>query len=281
MVTRSRLAVSLAVACVCVLAGASSGSATSPSVAGTIVDATFASAAGQLSYDVYLPPGYASSGRRYPVIYFLHGLPATPSSYRAFVYIPAALESADEQAIVVAPQGASVADSDPEYLDKGTGRDWDTAIAEQLPDLIDASYRTIPNRTGRAIVGVSAGGYGAMLLGLHHLARFSAIESWSGYFHPTDPTGTMAIPSLPWQDGHTFVPSLRQALAVHPTLIGFYVGQADRRFLHENITFARELSRANVPFRFRIYAGGHQQSLWTAQAQTWLTLALQQLAPPQ
>jgi S-formylglutathione hydrolase FrmB len=246
------------------------------------VDATFASAAGQLSYDVYLPPGYSNSGKRYPVIYYLHGLPATPSSYRAFGYVPAAIESANEQAIVVAPQGASAADSDPEYLDKGSGQNWDTAIAQQLPDLIDSSYRTIPDRTGRAIIGVSAGGYGAMLLGLHHLARFSVIESWSGYFHPTDPSGTTAIPSLPWESGHTFVPSLRRALAVHPTLIGFYVGQADRLFVAENVTLARELSRANVPFRFRIYpAAGHQQSLWTSQAPTWLTLALNQLAPPQ
>ena len=47
--------------------------------------------------------------------------------------------------------------------------------------------------SGRAIAGVSAGGYGAAVTGLNHLDRFSVIESWSGYFHPTDPTGTRAL----------------------------------------------------------------------------------------
>ncbi|MHB8696282.1 MAG: alpha/beta hydrolase [Solirubrobacteraceae bacterium] len=263
------------------LAALAAPAAASPSIAGTIIEQSFASAAGQLFYDVYLPPGYSSSSRRYPVIYYLHGLPATPLAYRSFAYVPAAIEQAGLQAIVVAPQGASAADSDPEYLNKGAGKDWDTAIAVQLPEQIDAAYRTITDRTGRAIVGVSAGGYGAMLLGLQHLARFSVIESWSGYFHPTNPQGTAAIPSTAWESAHTFVPSLRRALAVHPALIGFYVGASDGRFRPENVEFARELSHAHVPFRFRMYPGGHQQALWTAQAQSWLTLALHQLGAPQ
>jgi Putative esterase len=181
---------------------------------------------------------------------------------------------------IVAPQAATATDTDPEYLNKGVGQDWDTAIATQLPDRIDADFRTIPDRAGRAIVGASAGGYGAMLLGLHHLARFSVIESWSGYFHPTDPTGTKSIASSPWQNAHSFVHSLRRALVVHPTLIAFYVGDADTLFRAENVEYARELSRARVPFRFRIVPGGHQQSLWAAQAPDWLTLALARLEQP-
>ena len=46
---------------------------------------------------------------------------------------------------------------------------------------------------GRALVGLSAGGYGAVMLALHHLAAFSVVESWSGYFHPTDPAGQHAL----------------------------------------------------------------------------------------
>ena len=277
-----RFAATKALACACVSLGLAVPTGPAPpSLAGTVVQQSFASAAGRLSYDVYLPPGYPTSGRRYPVIYYLHGLPATPLSYRSFGYVPAAIESAGIEAIVVAPQGATASDSDPEYLNNGAGRNWDSAIAVQLPDQIDAEYRTIPNWTGRAIIGVSAGGYGAMLLGLHHLARFAAIESWSGYFHPTDPTGTTALESTPWESAHTFVPSIRRALAVHPTLIAFYIGAADSLFRPENVEFARELSRAHVPFRFRIYPGGHQQALWTAQAPAWLALALNRMAPPQ
>ncbi len=50
------------------------------------------------------------------------------------------------------------------------------------------SYRDTSTRTSarsvtappRGILGVSAGGYGAALAGLHHLATFSVVESWSG-----------------------------------------------------------------------------------------------------
>jgi len=254
--------------------------AATPLLAGSVVEGSFSSAAGRLSYDVYLPPGYSASTLRYPVAYYLHGLPAGSTAYGRFVYVAKALESAGLTAIVVAPQGATQADPDPEYLDHGSGEDWETAIAVQLPAIIDATYRTIATRAGRGIVGVSAGGYGAMLLGLHHLGRFAAIESWSGYFHPTDPTGTRSISARPWLSAHAFVSSLPRAFKVHPTFIGFYVGAQDGLFRPENVELARQLSQAKVPFVFRMYPGGHDQTLWTAQAPDWLAMLLEHLAAP-
>jgi S-formylglutathione hydrolase FrmB len=246
----------------------------------TIETNSFASAAGTLQFDVYLPPDYESSGLRYPVIYYLHGLPAGPLAFHTASYVAKAAATAGLQAIIVAPQGATATHSDPEYLDAGPGDDWETAIAVQLPRVVDSLYRTIPDRTGRAIVGVSAGGYGAMLLGLHHLGLYSAIESWSGYFHPTDPTGTVTIDSRPWLSAHSFVGSLERAFVVHPTFVGFYVGSQDNLFRPENIEFARQLSRAKVPFMFRMYPGGHQQHLWSTEAPLWLTMLTEQLAQP-
>jgi S-formylglutathione hydrolase FrmB len=259
--------------------GLAQAGAARTSPAGQVVEGSFDSAAGTLAYDVYLPPGYDTSSLHYPVIYYLHGLPAGPAAYRTFTYVPSALEAAGLHAIVVAPQGAAPGDTDPEYLDQGLGEDWETAIATQLPKVVDSTYRTIPTRLGRALVGVSAGGYGAMMLGLHHLGLFSAVESWSGYFHPTDPTGTRSISSRTWLSAHAFVSSLNRAFAVHPTFLGFYVGSQDGLFRPENVQFARELSRAKVPFVFRMYTAGHTQSLWTQQAAGWLTLLLSHLAP--
>jgi len=143
--------------------------------------------------EVYLPPAYATSGRRYPVVYFLHGLPASPSAYRGLGFLRRALARSGHQGILVTVQGARESEEDSEYLDSGPGDNWETAIAGELPRFVDAHFRTIARRRGRAIVGLSAGGYGAMLIGLHHLDRFAAIESWSGYFRPTNPSGTAVI----------------------------------------------------------------------------------------
>jgi len=234
---------------------------------------------------VYLPPDYARTTARYPVIYYLHGLPATSTSYLDTEYLRAAMAGLGRDAIVVAVQGARDGDPDMEYLDSGPGENWETAVASEVPRVIDSRFRTIGGRRGRAIVGVSAGGYGAMLVGLHHLGTFSVIESWSGYFHPTDVTGTVGLDlGSPAKNAHasahTFVSTLRQTFAREKTFLAFYVGSGDMRFRPENELLDRELTAAKVPHYFRVYPGAHVQSLWTQHASAWLGLALDHLAPP-
>jgi S-formylglutathione hydrolase FrmB len=228
---------------------------------------------------VVLPPGYDTSGKRYPVVYFLHGLPANALAYRGNSWLIGALEQAGP-AILVIPQGARGDDDDPEYLNWGAGRGWETYVAEELPHYIDDHFRTIGSRDGRAIIGISAGGYGATILGLHHLGSFSVIESWSGYFHPTDPTGTVALPRGPSANAHTFVQQAKTDERHRETFLAFYVGRGDGRFRTENVTFDRELRAARVPHLFDVYPGAHQTSLWQAHAVTWLEMALRHLTAP-
>jgi len=238
---------------------------------------------GELRFAIYLPASYGATGRRYPVIYFLHGLPASAYAYRTSGFLSQALEAAGREAIVVAPQGARPGDTDPEYLNWGPGRGWATAIASELPRYVDVHYRTIATRAGRALVGLSAGGYGAVNLALHHLESFSVVESWSGYFHPTDPSGTHALSlgsaaAATAASAHTLVPELRLAFERRPTFFAFYVGSGDARFRAENERLDAELRAAHVPHVFRIYPGAHEQSVWRRHASAWLSLALDHLA---
>jgi len=239
---------------------------------------------GRLRLGIYLPTGYSSTTERYPVVYFLHGLPAAPTSFRGADFLARALEASGRKAIIVAPQGARDNDSDPEYLDWGTGRNWETAITRDIVGYVDSHFRTISTRSGRALVGLSAGGYGAVILALHHLGAFSVVESWSGYFHPTDPAGVHALDLGSAQananaSAHAFVRTLRSAFARRPTFFAFYVGRGDDRFRDENEQFHRELTAARVPHVFRIYAGGHDQNVWTSHARVWLAFAVDHLAP--
>jgi S-formylglutathione hydrolase FrmB len=240
---------------------------------------------GKLELAVYLPRDYDGGRRRYPVVYFLHGLPAAASSYRGADFLARALLASGREAIIVAPQGARDNDSDPEYLDWGPGRNWETAITRDVVGFVDSHYRTIRSREGRAIVGLSAGGYGAVILALHHLEAFSVVESWSGYFHPTDPAGRRALDlgsasANANANAHAFVGNLRRGFARRPTFFAFYVGRGDSRFRAENRLFDRELTAARVPHLFRLYAGGHEQAVWTAHAKAWLAVAVDHLARP-
>jgi enterochelin esterase-like enzyme len=234
---------------------------------------------GRMHALVFLPAGYQTGTTRYPVVYFLHGLPAVSTTYAGNKWLAAELAEVGKPAILVEPQGARDSDSDAEYLNWGPGRNWETYVSHDLVDYIDAHFRTIASRQGRALVGLSAGGYGAVILGVHHLDRFSAIESWSGYFHPTDPTGTVALDRGSDADAHAQIASLKQAETRLPTYLAFYVGSSDSRFRVENAEFNRELNAAHVPHQFTVYPGGHATSLWEAHGEVWLADALRHLAP--
>jgi len=145
---------------------------------------------GTLHYSIALPPGYDTSGERYPVIYVLHGLPSSDQAYKGITGYADSLASTGHPAIVVGAQGARPGDTDPEWHNWGPGRDWETATESELVALIDDHSRTIPERSARGIIGISAGGYGAALIAIHHPETYQVIESWSGYFVLTDPDGT-------------------------------------------------------------------------------------------
>ena len=239
---------------------------------------------GTLHFEVYLPNGYDQTTERYPVVYVLHGLPSSSSAYRTLGFVERALDAAGSPAILVAPQGSRTGETDPEYLDRGPRDRWETAIATELVRRVDAGFRTIPSRSGRALIGISAGGYGAMHLGLGHLDAFSVVESWSGYFHPTDPTGTAALDlgsdrANAAANVHVQLAAASRLLRSHHTFIAFYVGAADQRFDADNALLNQELTRHGVAHVFRIYPGGHDQSLWQRYATAWLRLALAHLAP--
>ena len=248
-------------------------------------DTRFASAAiaGQLHFQVYLPAGYDSEARRYPVLYVLHGLPSAASAYTSLEFVERALDTVGQPAILVVPQGARTGESDPEYVDHGPGDEWATAIATELPRIVDARFRTIRSRAGRALIGISAGGYGAMQLGLHHLGEFSVIESWSGYFHATDPTGSKPLDlgsaaRNSQADVHQALPAVRKELLARRTFVAFYVGRGDRLFYAENELLNQQLSEDGVAHVFRAYPGGHDEALWQRYAAAWLGLALVHLA---
>jgi len=233
----------------------------------------------RLHFVVYPPAGYATGALRYPVIYFFHGLPANPTSYLHLGWVAQALGQLRRQAILVVPQATRVEDGDPEYHNWGPGDDWETALAVELPAWMDAHYRTIGTRKGRAVAGFSAGGYGATMIGLHHPTTFSVIQSWSGYFRPTDPTGrkTLDVGSAAanaYASVEKLVPSLAEQFRRYPTSFAFYVGRDDPTFVPDNTSLNAALTVAGVPHLFRLYPGSHTTTLWMEHAPAWLGSAL-------
>jgi enterochelin esterase-like enzyme len=255
----------------------------------TIEDGSFHSTAvnGTLHYSIALPPGYASSGKRYPVVYFLHGLPANDQAYEGIAGYADSLAATGHAAIVVGAQGARAGDTDPEWHDWGPGRNWETATESELVSWIDGHYRTLARRSARAIVGMSAGGYGATLIAIHHPDTYQVIESWSGYFVLTTAEGKPKDLGSPEANAnasaHASVPELQRKFGPYPqTFFGFYIGEQDPYpgFVEDNQRLDQELNAAGIPHVFQLYQGGHDQAFWSQHQDQWLAGAVERLDPP-
>lgn len=141
---------------------------------------------------VYLPPSYAATpNRRYPVVYFLHGYAARAETYWKSLSVPEAADSAisngaSREMILVLPDAYTVY-SGSMFSNSPTTGDWEAFIAEDLVAYIDGHYRTIADRSARALAGHSMGGYGTMRIGMKHPEAFSALYAMSSCCLMNDP----------------------------------------------------------------------------------------------
>jgi S-formylglutathione hydrolase FrmB len=126
---------------------------------------------------VILPAGYESSRQRYPVLYLLHGFSGDYTKWSNHGVEKAAEPFA---LIVVLADGANSWYVNWAVSERGWKNRWEDAIVKDLIAHVDGSYRTIAARPGRAINGLSMGGYGAITLGLRHPDLFCSIASTSG-----------------------------------------------------------------------------------------------------
>jgi putative tributyrin esterase len=129
---------------------------------------------------IYLPPGYASGTEIYPVVYLLHGSgenagdPITQGGVRKTMDRLVATDP-DNAAIVVMPDS-----NDAQWYDGFDGKIRnETYLAGHVVPYVDRHFRTIASRRGRAITGVSNGGYGAILLAEKHPDLFVAAGGMS------------------------------------------------------------------------------------------------------
>lgn len=157
---------------------------------------------------IYTPPGYENNGEiSYPVVYLLHGLPFSEKfltdrgtwdewidpnglfkEYPEFPeegfreWIDGLIASgAMEPMIIVMPNADSEAGYRFSfYTNSILNGNFEDYIVNDLVNYIDNRYNTIPEASGRAIIGYSQGGYAAFKLGMKHPDVFGAVASHSG-----------------------------------------------------------------------------------------------------
>src|SRR5712692_172894 len=132
-----------------------------------------------LKFAIQFPPSYEHDAkRRYPVLYFLHGMNGTERDFENRKVAGAISKMREEgkigEFIIVAPAGENSF-----YLNAKNGAQYEDAIIKDLIPYVEKTYRAIGTPGGRAIQGISMGGWGALLLAFKHPEMFSTVTTHS------------------------------------------------------------------------------------------------------
>jgi len=240
-------------------------------------------------YCVYLPSGYDGgtakpSAPRYPALYFLHGL----SDNEQTLFNSGGWTLLDDlrrhhkigDFLIVAPEGRRSF-----YINSADGsvRYSDFFLREFIPH-IEASYRVRTSREGRAISGVSMGGYGALRFAFSHPDMFSAVSAQSAALmtaHPKEldaAAGTGAplarvlaavfgnpIDLPHWNENNPLALAKRNPAGVHKLAIYFNCGQDDNYGFEEGAAALQQILRKQgVKHEYHLYPGDHSLSYFLA-----------------
>ncbi len=142
---------------------------------------------------VYLPAGY-SSGKRYPVLYLLHGIGGNEYEWTGYVKAQAIIDNLIATGcavpmIVVLPNGRAMVDDRPPAnpynpTNVKAFADFEHDLLDSLIPAIEAGYSTLSDREHRALAGLSMGGGQSLNFGLGHIDTFA----WLGAFSPAPNT---------------------------------------------------------------------------------------------
>ena len=239
-----------------------------------------------LPYSVVLPADYDTSQvTRYPVLYLLHGLSGHYSDWISRSNV--ADYARQYRMIVITPEG-----NDSWYVDK-----YESYILQELIPDVQQRYRTIEARYGRAIAGLSMGGYGAIKFGLKSPQTFAFAASMSGAF---------AITRIPEKDLGQLGPAIlklfgpigsetRKANDVFDivenlpatrvaALPYFYLDCGTEDPLPTVFTSNRDLAKLmfdkKIPHEFRQLPGDHSWAYWDQQIPHILEIASQKMRVP-
>lgn len=231
-------------------------------------------------YCVQLPPGYEakeSPPRRYPVLYFLHGLGQNEQTLFSTggwsVIEDLRREHKITDFLVVAPEGKRSF-----YINSADGaiRFNDFFLQEFIPS-IESKYRVRQGRKNRAITGVSMGGYGALRFAFAHPELFSAVSAQSASLitqtpqelaaagHSGTPLGRLLGPAFGepinvphWRQNSIFILAQKNQSGLRNLSIYFNCGQQDDFGFEDGAAaLHRELQEEGVKHEYHSYPGDH------------------------
>jgi S-formylglutathione hydrolase FrmB len=234
-------------------------------------------------YTIYLPAGYETSERTYPVVYLLHGYGDDDTGWLQFGEINRQADKAIADGtippmIIVMPDGFVSF-----YMNSYDGKEKyeDFFVKEFIPN-VEKTYRIKAKKQYRGIAGLSMGGYGAMNLALRNPDKFSAAAPLSGAFY--DENTVINMDEGNWERAYAqlYGRDLKGAARLTKTFlenspikmveiksaddlknVRYWIDCGDDDFLTKgNALLHIALTEKKVPHEFRMREGGHTWDYW-------------------
>lgn len=243
----------------------------------------------KMPYQVIVPAAYESEkAARFPVLYLLHGLGGHYDNWASKTKLTD--YAGNHRTILVMPEGGNgwYTDSAANPNDK-----YESYIVGELVREIDKNFRTIAERRGRAIAGLSMGGFGALKFGVKHPQMFALAASTSGAVASGSYRTLDELPNNEWlkkpilaafgdpasqthKENDLFrliIEMPQEKIAALPFLY-FDCGTEDPlRLLAPNQQLAQILVEKKIPHEFRQLPGKHDWAFWNNQVQEILRLS--------
>lgn len=217
---------------------------------------------------IYTPPGYEAGTKQYPVFYLLHGMGGDEEAWIALGRTAQILDNLIAQGkaspmIVVmtngnAAQEAAPGESSLNYY-KPTmqlPKTMEGSMEESFPDVvtfIDKNYRTIKNKSGRAIAGLSMGGFHSLHISKQYPDMFDYVGLFSAAIMPDKNAKSPVYENMDEK--------LKVQFSKKPKLYWIGIGKID--FLYKaNEEFRRMLDEKGYKYTYHESEGGHIWRNW-------------------
>jgi len=229
-------------------------------------------------YAVYLPSGYETSQRSYPVLYLLHGATDNHTGWVQFGEVQRiadkAIQDGTATAMVIVMPDADTGRMG--YFNSISG-DWnyeDFFFQEFMPT-IEKTYRIKAEKRYRAVAGLSMGGGGTFMYALHHPDLFSSACPLSAYIGPlsieeartrmakSDPGITDEARIKAYFEKHNALDLISQIPDDQKKAVRWYIDCGDDDFLYEgNCLIHIAMRKKEIPHEFRVRDGAHNWTYW-------------------
>ncbi|HEY3290526.1 MAG TPA: alpha/beta hydrolase-fold protein [Anaerolineae bacterium] len=219
-----------------------------------------------LPVDIYLPPCYDDKKYTYPTLYLIQGLGYVRGQWAddgvATVADRAILSGQLPPFIMVMPANDSMSGSASRFVYTSRGdNSWEGFITNELIPTMDNRYSTWGNRDGRAIGGISRGGYWALEIAFTHTSLFSAVGGHSPAITSDYLVGT--------PDDFSMLDLVRTTDSLKSLRIFLDAGLGD---VTQNGVYqlASELGAKKLTYVGRIGTGKHDDVYWSSQLGNYL-----------